>query len=238
MRIQLPGSSLAPRTCRTCGRTFMGGPRAWYCPDCRAERRRKQCVESKQRKRAGTSIVLGQTVGHCQVCGKEFIYASGNQKYCSSCAPEAIAEIDRQQGRGWLQRAIEKHGQRYADERYAARRVDREHCVECGAPLAPGHGANKELCPACERLHLEYNRYKTYCKRRTREPASFEIWKVERHKKYCVDCGVLLPSDYACNKKYCAACKKLRERYTSYKMTCKRTARKPVSFDDWKAGAR
>lgn len=96
----------------------------------------------------------------------------------------------------------------------------------------------KSYRPACERLHLEYNRYKVYCKRRNREPASFEVWKVERNKKYCADCGKLLPSDYACNKKYCAACKKLRERYTSYKMTCKRTARQPVSFEDWKAGAR
>lgn len=240
MRIQLPGSSLAPRTCRTCGRTFMGGPRAWYCPDCRAERRRKQDKINKQRKAEGKSIVIGQTVGHCEVCGAEFVYGSARQKYCSSCAPAAYAEVDRQQGRGWLQRAVERHGQRYADEYYAARRVDREHCVDCDAPLAPGHGANKELCPACERLHLQYSRYKTGCKRiaHPREPVSFAVWKAARHKKYCADCGVLLPSDYACNKKYCAACKKLRERYTSYKLHCKRTERQAVSFDDWKAGAR
>lgn len=229
---------MAPRTCRQCGRTFMGGPRAWYCPDCRAVRRRELDRENKRRRRAGKSIVIGQTVGHCEVCGKEFTFGSARQKYCSSCAPAAYAEVDRQQGRGWLQRAVERHGQRYADEYYAARRVDREHCVDCGALLEPGHAPNKELCPACERLHLEYNRYKVYCKRRNREPASFEVWKVERNKKYCADCGKLLPSDYACNKKYCAACKKLRERYTSYKMTCKRTARQPVSFEDWKAGAR
>ena len=32
-------ATLKPRVCRQCGATFLGGPRAWYCPDCRAERR-------------------------------------------------------------------------------------------------------------------------------------------------------------------------------------------------------
>ena len=31
-----------PRTCRQCGRTFWGGPRAWYCPECRKERQAAQ----------------------------------------------------------------------------------------------------------------------------------------------------------------------------------------------------
>lgn len=30
------------RICRTCGAQFSGGPRAWYCPDCRRERARIQ----------------------------------------------------------------------------------------------------------------------------------------------------------------------------------------------------
>ena len=238
MRIQLPGSSLAPRTCRQCGRTFMGGPRAWYCPDCRAVRRRELDRENKRRRRAGKSIVIGQTVGHCEVCGKKFVFGSARQKYCSSCAPAAYAEVDRQQGRGWLKRAVEKHGQRYADEYYAARRLGREHCVDCGAPLAPGHGASKEYCPACEKLHVSYRNYKSRCKRKSCEPASFEIWKVERHKKYCEDCGSLLPADVKNNQKYCTECKKLHVRYTSYKMMCKHKLKKPVGFEEWKAGKR
>lgn len=39
-------STLATRTCRQCGVKFTGGPRAWYCPECREARvkeQRKQC---------------------------------------------------------------------------------------------------------------------------------------------------------------------------------------------------
>ena len=240
MRIQFPGTSLAPRTCRQCGRTFIGGPRAWYCPDCRKERKKKQDWEYGQRRRAGKCMVMGKTRGRCEVCGAEFVYGSARQKYCPSCAREACAAVDREQGRGWLKRAVEKHGQRYVDELKAAKRLNRTSCVDCGAPLAEGHGSNKEYCPVCEQLHLKYRRYKAGCKRKIppREPVSFEKWKVERGKRYCVDCGVLLPPDVGRTKKYCAACKELHLRYTSYKMLCKHSARPVVSFGEWKSGKR
>ena len=95
MRIQMPGSSLAPRTCIVCGATFIGGPSAKCCPDCRIERRRENDRRHKARKRAGKSIILGQTVGRCEKCGKEFVYTAGIQKYCPDCSKEAIRENDR-----------------------------------------------------------------------------------------------------------------------------------------------
>ena len=42
---------LKDRTCRTCGTTFKGDPRAWYCPTCRAERER-----ASRRKRIAQQI--------------------------------------------------------------------------------------------------------------------------------------------------------------------------------------
>lgn len=36
------------RTCIRCSRSFQGGPRAWYCPDCRKERQRERCDEDKR----------------------------------------------------------------------------------------------------------------------------------------------------------------------------------------------
>lgn len=180
MRIQLPGTTMAPRVCRQCGKTFLGGPRAWYCPDCRAERNKKAVREYRQRKKAGHSIVLGKTIGHCARCGKEFVYAAARQKYCKECAEEASAEVDRIQGRGWLRRTVEKHGRRYADERNAAKRLDRTNCIDCGAPLEPGHGASRMYCKDCKRLHLRYSRYKTDIERhygKSRTPVSFEDWK-------------------------------------------------------------
>lgn len=238
MQIQLPKTTLMPRTCIQCGRNFIGGGRALYCPDCRLERKRESAKESQQRRRAGKGIVIGETVGRCAVCGEKFIYASANQKYCSSCAPEAMAEHNRQMARGSFRRAVKKYGQEYADAFFAARRVDRAHCVDCGTPLAQEHGSNKIYCPTCAKIHSDYCNYKGYCKQKGREPLSFEVWKAERHKKHCVDCGVLLPSDCAWTQKYCAACKKLHDRYYFYKLNCRRRSREPVSFDDWKVGKR
>ncbi|WP_442766969.1 hypothetical protein, partial [Mitsuokella multacida] len=55
----------------------------------------------------------------------------------------------------------------------------RTSCIVCGAPLAPGHGASKDYCPDCQRLHLRYARYRSECKRakHPREPVSYSAWK-------------------------------------------------------------
>ena len=63
-------STLRDRVCRTCGSTFPGGPRAWYCPDCRAERTKKTNRAYKARAKAGNTRKIGST-DICQICGKE-----------------------------------------------------------------------------------------------------------------------------------------------------------------------
>ena len=177
MKIQLPGTTLMPRACIQCGRDFIGGPGAQYCPDCRIERRRESAKESQRRRRAGKAIVLGETVGRCAVCGKKFVYKSANQKYCSACAPEAMAEHNRKSARGGFRRLVKKYGQQYGELFLAARRVDRTHCIDCGTPLAQGHGPNKIYCPDCEKLHVHYRNYKGYCKSTGRDPLCFKDWK-------------------------------------------------------------
>lgn len=86
------------RICRECGRPFEGGPRAWYCPDCRAERRHQQHLKAEQRRRTGkVTRPIGST-DHCVVCGEQYIVKSARQKYCPKCAKDAVAAIDRRQG--------------------------------------------------------------------------------------------------------------------------------------------
>ena len=92
-------STKAPRTCRECGAIFDGGPRAWYCPDCREARKIMQKARYNERRKRGLSLSLGESVGRCEVCGREFIYASARQRYCPDCAKEAIKTSDRRQGR-------------------------------------------------------------------------------------------------------------------------------------------
>lgn len=56
------------RVCRTCGVSFRGGPRAWYCPDCRRERERER---KKHYNSSGFARHIGQ-IDICLNCGKEY----------------------------------------------------------------------------------------------------------------------------------------------------------------------
>ena len=97
----LPAEGASPnirgRVCRQCAKSFRGGPRAWYCPDCRLERQRMHDREAKERKKKGLARKLG-SIDICERCGKEYTVTAGLQKYCPDCAPEAIAEKDRELG--------------------------------------------------------------------------------------------------------------------------------------------
>ena len=183
MRIQQPGTTLMPQICTICGVCYMGGPNAKYCPSCRAEKQKEYNRAAKARKKAGKSILLGKTIGICAKCGNRFIYQGALQKYCKKCADEAIRENDRIKGRGNLRRTIEKHGQRYADERNAARRVPLKHCKDCGMSLA-GLQPNREYCDKCKKKRVRYNYYSADCRRgKTKgKQLSFEEWikKVEK----------------------------------------------------------
>lgn len=112
------------RVCRQCGATFSGGPRAWYCPDCRILRQRE--AERKHR-RNGTSRPIG-SIDRCIRCGREYIVNSARHVYCKDCSEIAVREKDRQQSR--------QYNAAHKDALYAqkeAARKDRNVCIICGA---------------------------------------------------------------------------------------------------------
>lgn len=122
-------TTIRPRVCRECGITFPGGPRAWYCPDCRSDRRRAQ---NRHRRKTGTARPLG-SIDLCTICGGEYTVTSGLQRYCPACAPAAIKEADREQGRTWY--AVNGA----PDQR---RKLRQEHtaellCIVCGKAYKP-----------------------------------------------------------------------------------------------------
>jgi hypothetical protein len=80
------------RVCKECGKTFSGGPRAWYCPNCRAVRQREQNRKHKQKK---PERPLG-SIDICQNCGKPYRVASGLQKYCPDCQEEMHRKLDNE----------------------------------------------------------------------------------------------------------------------------------------------
>lgn len=130
-------STLRMRVCRQCGIEFMGGPRAWYCPTCRIERQREQGRTCKQRQRKGQTRRLG-SIDKCEVCGKDYIVNSARQRYCPDCAPERYREVDREQSRGWMKRAIEVHGEEYLEEHLKRKRENYRKNTE-----------NQRICPMC-----------------------------------------------------------------------------------------
>lgn len=135
-----------PRTCRQCGKEFQGGPRAWYCPECR-EQRRKNSDRSWQRdKRAGipTGRLLG-SIDHCEICGKEYIVKSSRQRYCLGCADEAVKAVDRNQSLKYYVNAKSTDN----PIRNERRRVKGKICVVCGKEF-PCDGTSRNTCsPEC-----------------------------------------------------------------------------------------
>lgn len=93
-------TTLRSRTCKECGTTFQGGPRAWYCPRCRAERQAQQSREYHQRKKMGNTRIVGQKYP-CEICGKKYILSSGLQRFCKECAEKHLKEVDNKQSRDW-----------------------------------------------------------------------------------------------------------------------------------------
>lgn len=81
--------------CKACGSYFNGGPRAWYCPSCRTERRKVAEKRHRLKKLAGEARKLGDK-DVCVYCGKEYTIEGPNQRMCPDCKPEKYAEHDRE----------------------------------------------------------------------------------------------------------------------------------------------
>ena len=135
-------STLGDRVCKQCGITFLGGPRAWYCPGCRLERRRKRDVI---RYHSGPVRHLGDT-DKCVICGKGYIITGGLQKYCPDCAQTAVAEKDRQKALEWYN----ENKAEYNPARNEKRRVKQVACTVCGKLFDCGGKPTKVCSSECK----------------------------------------------------------------------------------------
>ena len=161
-------STLAPRTCRQCGREFLGGPRAWYCPECRQERRRQQAKKFKAKRQADRSL---GSIDRCVVCGKEYTVNSARQKYCPVCAYDAFRAVDRVQGRGNLKRSIDKYGPEYAKQ------------VKAKKLAARRQAKRPKVCKICGREFIPDVSRRFYCSDLCRKMAQDFIFAVSRHRR-------------------------------------------------------
>lgn len=100
-------NNILPRTCKECGCSFLGGPRAWYCPTCRKERTKRQNTDFKMRKKAGKIVPIGSTI-KCELCGKDIIKHGGLQRFCEECAAIHLKAVDNLQSLEWKTNNPEK----------------------------------------------------------------------------------------------------------------------------------
>lgn len=162
-------TTLRKRICK-CGKEFDGGPRALYCPDCRAEKRKEYDKKAKLNKKLGKNIKIGVTIRKCAVCGEPFIMMSSQQKYCKKCASDAIKAADRAQSRGWLQRAVNKYGKIYTIKRNTKRRSEKQEkiCTVCGDKFIAKNKNSKTCSDRCQRIYATFLHSKE---------KSFAMWK-------------------------------------------------------------
>lgn len=107
-----------PRTCRQCGTVFDGGPRAWYCPECRETRQREADARYRSKGRKADRPI--GSMDRCSRCGAEYVVKSARQKYCPDCAYEGVREADRPASKAWNQ----AHKDTYYPARNAKRRKE------------------------------------------------------------------------------------------------------------------
>lgn len=131
------------RECIACGAAFKGGPRAWYCPECRKERQKQRDRECKKRQREGTTREIGST-DICQNCGKPYIVASPMQKWCPDCKDEMYKETDRNQSLEYYR----ENKETINPARNTRRRAPARRCAFCGRDFA-ARGQKKYCSPEC-----------------------------------------------------------------------------------------
>ena len=151
------------RVCRQCGKTFPGGPRAWYCPECREERRR-DAWRRFARKGRHADRPLG-SIDHCSRCGKEYVVNSARQKYCPDCAYEGVREVDRPMSRAWNQ----ANKDTYYPAKNESRRAERL-CIICGRPITAKTATVTCDNPDCRRERIRQRQRAADAKRRGKAP--------------------------------------------------------------------
>lgn len=184
--------------CRQCGRSFLGGPRAWYCPDCRARRERERRHRYNTQ---GYNRHIGET-DYCVSCGEQYTITAGNQKYCPNCAPVEIRKADAKQG-------LEYYHQN-ADEISAKRKIKRSV------------GTATRVCRICGKEFAGY-RNRQYCSKDCAKVGARESGRIFDAKrrppqatKVCSHCGKEYQAGYA--SKYCPDCRHKVDRATHNKI--------------------
>lgn len=108
------------RICQSCGVTFLGGPRAFYCPSCRAERRKIQSAQARERARKGITRKIGQEYP-CEICGELYILNCGTQRFCKKCSAEHFREAEKELAKSRYEKSKDEINTKRKNRRKSAR---------------------------------------------------------------------------------------------------------------------
>ena len=110
------------RSCQDCGIEFFGGPRAKRCPDCAIIAKREA---DRKNKKEGVKRPLG-SVDRCTICWKEYVVASGRQKYCSAdCQRKGVLEWQREHKKGYA--SLPEQDEKKKERRSKQKKI----CIYC-----------------------------------------------------------------------------------------------------------
>lgn len=157
--------SILIRECQECGQIFKGGPRSWYCPECREIRAKKSAKAYRERKANGKSRSIGST-DFCKNCGKTYTVNSGLQVYCEECGSRIAKENQAKH------KLAEYHMNKDIINpiRNERRRVPPRRCAFCGNDFAAQ--GQKKYCSAECRKQAYVLINKVYEKRRIRKKST------------------------------------------------------------------
>ena len=136
------------RICRECSCSFLGGPRAYYCLLCRAERQRIQGAAGKARERAGLTRKIGSS-DTCERCNNTYTINGSLQRFCQDCQPIHALEYDRETSLPvYYDRKNELNPIRNERRRQGMRNCDwcdKEHPIMVGAPTTCSDECKQKL---------------------------------------------------------------------------------------------
>lgn len=118
---------LQTHICKQCGYSFTGGPRAYYCLNCRTKRQRESNRDYKARKKTGELRKHG-SIDTCECCGKEYIVNASLQRFCPDCQKPHMLEYDRISGLEYYH----NNKDNINPSRYDKRRIGPRKCAWCG----------------------------------------------------------------------------------------------------------
>lgn len=162
------------RICRECGRSFKGGPRAYYCPSCRADRALISQRESKARARKGLTRRLG-SIDKCERCGKDYEIAGANQRFCPECQPIHALEYDRETALPFYH----ANKKRINPPRKLKRRKRSNICLWCGKDFDPINGSTT-CSDECKRLLANKHTRDSYQRTKERNAPLEEVYDMSR----------------------------------------------------------